>query len=1066
MSAAYFIDGQLADSADFYTRACDPARSVVVEACAGAGKTWMLVSRILRALLAGAEPQQIVAITFTRKAAGEMRERLSKWLGDFALASAETRIAELRLRGMSEAEARTAEPRLAGLHEHLLRGGRFVEIRTFHAWFAQLLRAAPLDLLRSQGISPELQLLEDESELMPELWRRFHRALLADPPLLGEFEEMVQRHGRNKLRDWLLAGFSKRVELRLAQAHDRLMSSMPEASSVLPECADLAHPRELFSTMRDELLALARQLGQAKGKLPQDAASAIERGIDDFDAVFAALFTAKGEPKSRLGDSAEQLAACDRLSRIAAATAQHEAWLDHGRMSRLTLLLCREFDELKRERGLVDMNDIERGALALLGDAELAGWVQQRLDAQLRHLLIDEFQDTSPLQWHALHGWLSSYVGAGAGQGLSVFIVGDPKQSIYRFRRAEPRIFAAAREFVVQGLAGTALACDHTRRNAQGVLDAVNAVFDGEPGFRTHTTAAKRDGGLYKLDVPAAEKSARESRDDWRPSLTEARHEPELARRAVEANEVTHAIRQLLTEGVKPGDIFVLARKREGLRVLSEALRGAGVPHAAPENQALLDSPDVRDLMALLDVLASNHHDLSLAHALRSPLFGVDEGDLLRLAREAGNVQWLGEATAEPRRSWWSALMALESNVSEELNRARRLLATWAEAAQGFTPHELLDAIVCEGELLERLSQRVSASEWSARSHAVQSLLALALDLDGGRFVHLYGFVRALKSRLLELPLAAHGDAVQLLTVHGAKGLEAKVVFLLDADAGPARAETSTLLVDWPVYEQVPRRVAFVSSEAKAPPALQPLLDEERIERQREEMNALYVAMTRAESRLVVSRTVGARAPSSATWWSRLQERATPWVLTEAAEADAAPTRNTLAQLPRWTPPPAAAARPPADDALAARIGEAMHRVLEWSSQPGQRLTVEDLTAACSQMYGLDKPGHERLTRGVQAILASPDCSPFFDATRLAWAGNEVPISYEGQDLRLDRLVKLDGCWWVLDYKLGADPEARPEYIEQMQRYVAAVRVLQPGEEVRAALISAKGRLAVIDGLE
>jgi len=1063
---AYFIDDRLADSATFYARACDPARSVVVEACAGAGKTWMLVSRILRALLAGAEPQQIVAITFTRKAAGEMRERLSKWLGDFALATPETRVAELRLRGMTEAEAGAAEPRLAGLHEQLLRGGRFVEIRTFHAWFAQLLRAAPLELLRSQGISPELQLLEDESELMPELWRRWHRALLAEPALLAEHQEMILRHGRNKLRGWLEAGFAKRVELRLAQAQGRLMDSMPEASSVVPECAGLADPLDLFLKMREELLALARQLGQAKGKKAQDAATAIERGVDDFDAVFAALFTKDGEPRKGLGDSAEQQSLCHRLSRLAAAAAQHDAWLDHGRMARLSLLLCREFDELKRERGLVDMNDIERGALALLGDAELAGWVQQRLDAQLRHLLIDEFQDTSPLQWHALHGWLSSYVGAGAGQGLSVFIVGDPKQSIYRFRRAEPRIFAAAREFLVEGLAGTALACDHTRRNAQGVLDAVNAVFDGEPGFRAHTTASSREGGLYKLDVPPAEKSARELREDWRPSLTEARHEPELARRAVEASEVCKAIRELLAEGVAPGDIFVLARKREGLRVLSEALRAVGVPHAAPENQALRDAPDVRDLIALLDVLASPHHDLSLAHVLRSPLFGVDEDDLLRLARAAGSVQLLGEPAVQNRRSWWSVLMTLDAGISETLARARRLLSGWAKASQRLTPHELLDAIACEGELLERIARRVSASEWPARSHAVQSMLALALDLDGGRFVHLYGFVRALKSRLLDLPLAAHGDAVQLLTVHGAKGLEAQVVFLLDADAGPARAETSTLLVDWPVYEAVPRRVAFISSEAKAPPALQELLDIEREERQREEVNALYVAMTRAESKLFVSRTVGARAPSGATWWSRLQERASPWAVGEALSAEAAPARNRLAQLPRWSPPPATATRAPADDALAARIGEAMHRVLEWSSQPGQRLAVTELIAACSQMYGLDKAAHERLTRGVNAILASPDCAPFFDVSRLAWSGNEVPISFEGQDLRLDRLVKLDGCWWVLDYKLGAEPEARPEYIQQMRRYIAAVRVLQPGEEVRAALISAQGRMAVVNGIE
>src|SRR5262249_2168393 len=186
--------------------------------------------------------------------------------------------------------------------------------------------------------------------------------------------------------------------------------------------------------------------------------------------------------------------------------------------------------------------------------------------------------------------------------------------------------------------------------------------------------------------------------------------------------------------------------------------------------------------------------------------------------------------------------------------------------------------------------------------------------------------------------------------------------------------------------------------------------------------------------------------PSGATWWNRLQERALPWIgHDDMASTAAAPARNLLSHLPRWTPPAATTARPPADDALAARIGEAMHRVLEWSSQPGQRLPRAELVAACAQMYGLDKAAHARLVRGVQAILSSPDCAPFFDAARLAWAGNEVPISFEGQDLRLDRLVQLDdGCWWVLDYKLGAEPEARPEYIEQMRRYVAAVRLLQP----------------------
>src|SRR5574343_440934 len=171
---AYYADGALIPRERFYAIACDPARSSIVEACAGAGKTWMLVSRILRALLAGAEPQQIVAITFTRKAAGEMRERLAQWLAEFARA----------------ADAERLRPRLAQLQTELLRGGRGVEVRTFHGWFSQLLRAAPLSLLTELGISPELQLIEDEAELMPTLWRRFHAAVLADAELLADFRAL------------------------------------------------------------------------------------------------------------------------------------------------------------------------------------------------------------------------------------------------------------------------------------------------------------------------------------------------------------------------------------------------------------------------------------------------------------------------------------------------------------------------------------------------------------------------------------------------------------------------------------------------------------------------------------------------------------------------------------------------------------------------------------------------------------------------------------------------------------------------------------------------------------
>ena len=179
--------------------------------------------------------------------------------------------------------------------------------------------------------------------------------------------------------------------------------------------------------------------------------------------------------------------------------------------------------DYKRAQGLADMADLERVALVLLRDGELSGWVQERLDARVAHLLVDEFQDTSPLQWHALHGWLSGYAGAGGGASgqrpPGVFIVGDPKQSIYRFRRAEPRVFEAAAAFVREGLDGSVLACDHTRRNAPPVIEAINARLRpraGElfAGFRRHTTEVGADAAsevsmLPRIDRPPRPPSRR-----------------------------------------------------------------------------------------------------------------------------------------------------------------------------------------------------------------------------------------------------------------------------------------------------------------------------------------------------------------------------------------------------------------------------------------------------------------------------------------------------------------------------------------------------------------------------
>jgi ATP-dependent helicase/nuclease subunit A len=1079
---AYRIDGAPASAEAFYAAACDAQRSVVVEACAGAGKTWMLVSRILRALLDGAEPQHILAITFTRKAAGEMRSRLDEWLVAFSDAGCDeaTRVHALRERGLSPAEATAAAPRLGALHERLLRAGRSVEVRTFHGWFAQLLACAPLSLLEDLGLPAAYEPLEDPLVLRDELLRRLHRRVQADGALRADYLGLVQRHRRSTVLQWLEAAWKRGPELARADAAGHAQGAVPPAAGWWPECAGLADPAGLLqrAPLAADMATLARQLG-ATGKAKTDAAA---RGLRQaleatdagsaFDRAMAALFTASGTPRKQLGDSALQLAVVDALQRVQTMRMQQQAHEDHGAMLRLSRVLLAEYAELKRRRGLVDMADLERAAQVMLGDSVLAGWVQERLDQQVRQVLIDEFQDTSPLQWQALRGWLAAYAGAGGGASgqrpLSVFIVGDPKQSIYRFRGAEPRVFAAARDFVVQGLQGRVLQCDHTRRNAPAIIDALNAVFEdaargeGWGPFRAHSTGSGAPGAVFRLPgVPraAASRGAAPPRV-WRDSLTVPRDEPELHRRAEEAGQVASAVAALMAEhGLAPGEIMVLARQRAALARVADALALQGVPHVVAEPLLLHESPEALDLAAVLDVLASPGHDLSLARALRSPLFGASDDDLLWLARAArGGAGWL------------AALRAAAQPLSPALARAQGLLARWAGVAAALPPHDLLDRIVAEGDLTARLAAAVPPARRAAALQAVDALLAAALAQQGGRFASVYGFVREMRAGRLRASAGAPAAAVQLLTVHGAKGLEARAVIVVDADPEPRPLQRAVVLVDWPVDEAAPASVAFLRSEAQLPPSLAGLWAVEAQAAQREEINALYVAMSRAREWLVFSRTEPWRDSPGRAWWARIEGLAQPWV--GAAPARAADALAAAAWVPVLPPvtlqaqPPRTAQAAPAHDAAAARLGQAVHRLLQWAGRPGAPLAKDEMpaaAAAAAAAFALPASAARRVQVLAEQVLHSPACARFFAGPALRWAGNEVPVAACGEALRIDRLVLLDEgagpCWWVLDYKLQHDPAQVAVYREQLAGYVQAVRALQPGDAVSGAFITAQGEV-------
>lgn len=1104
--AAYEINGELVDSEAFYQVACDPHRSVVVEACAGAGKTWMLVSRILRALLDGVPPNQILAITFTKKAAGEMRERLHDWLRTFAKGTDAQREAELRIRGVPAHRMAELAPRLQSLYAQWLADGRGVDIHTIHGWFSRLVKAAPLDVLHELGLPPELNLVEDTAELWPELWGRFLRRLDALAPgrkvqaeavvasELDDFMSVVRAVGRFNAEMWLQAALGTRLELTLADQAGHLMSGVESAGEWSEAWSGLTHPSEALArdSVREHMWSLARQLATAKGSIAPAAGVAMEQALSLTDcgqqgrALCAALLTKDGEPRKRMGDLADLAWAQEWLMDLMQATAQHEAHALHGHMVRLSRLLFEEYARFKTERGLADMVDLELAAARLLGDPVLSGWIQERLDNQVKQLLMDEFQDTSPLQWQTLKSWLSGYAGAGGGASgqapVQVFLVGDPKQSIYRFRRADPRVFTAAKEFVLAALDGDLLACDHTRRNAPGVVDALNKVMaqaheEGVfPGFRWHTTASESGARIRVLpSVLRSDVSKPESVPGWRDSLVSPREQAHTTLKEMEAARVADAVSSLIQhEGIKPSEIFILSRKRATLALVAQALDERSVPHIAPEDTLLIDTPEVRDLVAVLDVLVSPHHDLALAHALKSPLFGASDDDLMRLAQcvKQGRIG----------SSWWEALQAAcaddgPGDWPESLVRAARLLASWASLAKVAPPHDLLERIVSDGACRERLLARVPVSRRMQALFHVDALLAQSLEMDAGRDATPYRWVRALKRLPLSLPPRSQADAVQLLTIHGAKGLEARVVFMVDTDPEPAKKDSYALMVDWPEGHSAPQRCAFIRSEGRPPPSLAQALEEDRAADLREELNALYVALTRAREQLVFSRTAP-RGQGLGSWWQRLVSSAAInpdelWVPaslagTPARRAGASPSEAVLKAMPpliKHATPAPPTARLPGETTYQQQLGQVVHRVLEWlTTLPLTQRTDERVAKAASaaaKELQLDAGKVGEAIKLATVILRAPALQTWLDPAQLAWSGNEVALDEQGQVLRIDRLVARDTPtgreWWVLDYKLQHRPEKLDSYRQQLNRYVAAVSALQTGDRVYAVFITGAG---------
>ncbi|MDP3843913.1 MAG: UvrD-helicase domain-containing protein [Oxalobacteraceae bacterium] len=1099
---AYEINRQPVGAQAFIASACDPRQSVVVEACAGSGKTWLLVARMLRLLLAGTEPAELLAITFTRKAAQEMRERLLSLLRDLALLP-EAEIRTLLLeRGLPPQEIAQAIPAARGLYERVLSSPQALSIDTFHSWFAKLIRIAPL----ASGVPHGYTLTDSTGALLSEAYSTFMQSTSDDgnADLKAALLVLYENLGDFNTKKLLDAFLGKRAEWWASTQHQDPAQAPLPLEWLRALCGDDAENDARLAIWNDDalqkrLLNIGWLLGQGS-PTNQKRATAIEipltagASIESFDALCHQFFDGKGEVRKNLKTKDLSRALESNFGTDGAAVFDQEFEGVAGQLKILQRRSCEpqvlavnaalftagaayleRYQAIKAERRVFDFADLEWQAYRLLSNEEHAAYLQSRLDARYKQILLDEFQDTNPLQWQIVQGWLNAYGDDDSKPGI--FIVGDPKQSIYRFRRAEPRVFqAASAHLAAQGAA--LLRTNQTRRNAAAIVDALNTGFTPNPIFQPQTTLAAQSGLVWRLpliqrvaDVTAVAAATAMIRDP----LTTPREEQEDARRRDEghavAQAILHAKRTLGAQTDAPvrwSDVMLLVKKRTHLGAYEGALRAAGIPFASDRRGGLLGALEILDLIALLNFLITPGDDLALAHVLKSPLFDAGDDDLIALAQRS-------------EHGWWARLQAAAS-TSAPLARAERLLAQWLQAAPQLPVHDLLDLILHQGDLVARTAQAVQPLVRSQVIGNIEAFVALALNLDAGRYPSLPKFIDALRTLQNnagndapdEAGIDAGLDAVRIMTIHSAKGLEAPIVILLDANHSEPARDDLGVLCDWPQDAAAPTHFSVFGRQGERGAARDPLFAAEEGFKRQEDWNLLYVAATRAKQILIVSGVAAAKnaqADGSAadSWYDRLRHaQEIPAAAFTGLPAEPDQLGGGSFTLPIYDPPLLAApagARPDSADADSNAIAEgiALHALLE-------RLTHAcawpvEIPPADAIAGWLRCPAALAATIRAQArtILSQAHLARFFDPNQHHSARNEMEILDGASVLRLDRVVVFEHEVWILDYKRNYLDVERAAYRAQLAGYRAAGALVFGGKALRSALITVDGRLIELE---
>jgi ATP-dependent helicase/nuclease subunit A len=1097
------------DATRAQTRAADPGTSTWLGANAGSGKTRVLTDRVARLLLDGVPPERILCLTYTKAAAMEMQNRLFSRLGAWAMKDdselatmlAAIGVPESRLSAELLNEART-------LFARAIEAPGGLKIQTIHSFCASVLRRFPLEA----RVSPAFTEIDE----------RVQSRLIAD--LLDEMAETdAGRAALDQVAPYL-SGDEGAMQLARAVAGKAEALTPPADWDTICDFAGIepgfteddllsavltGDEADLATLVLPHLEPGSRSTGTAHRVLSGidwDAA-----GVGDLAALedaflfgpttkqpYAPKIDKIGNAKIRaaIGDAMEPLNAL--MERVAEARPLRCGLMTARSIHALHVFAAQFlplYARAKEARGWLDFDDLIDKTRNLLSNSKVAQWVLYRLDGGIDHILVDEAQDTAPRQWEIVQRLAEDFAaGEGAREDVrrTIFVVGDQKQSIYSFQGADPAEFGRMRDHFEARLTEIGApfqdaALIHSFRSAAPILALVDRVAAGlgAPGLGgaiEHRPFFDTKPGRVDL-WPAIEPTKggeKPAWDDPQDLVSEDHHSSVLAQTfAARIGEMIETPPMIEVDGdLRPmtaGDILILVRRRSPLfhKIIGE-LKRADLPVAGVDRSQLTSPLAVKDLVALCRFLATPEDDLSLACVLRSPLCGLSEAALHDLAHDRKGFLW---SALRERAAEYPATHAMLTDLRDN--------------AEFLRPYDLLERALIRHDGRRNLIARLGPEA----EDAVDAMLAQALAYEATEVPSLTGFVGWLESGDVQVKrdLSQATGQIRVMTVHGAKGLEAPVVILPDC-AVPTKGGGGRVTLLQP--DEGP--VAWAPSKGDETEGLRETVAAAKDREMQEANRLLYVALTRAESWLIVAAAGKLQQPSAVSWYEivadamaemgaaplavaglegnglRLQSGTWPGGEKPDAASTARPTLPAYATRDAPASFRDKAARKPSDlggakalpgagddTAVAMQRGTITHLLLEHLPRlPQAAWPAAAPGIAALHATDLSPDALAPMLEEASRVLTSPDLAHLFTDASLA----EVEITGPSATLEcdvigiIDRLIVTDDAITAVDFKTNATvpatPEATPEGIlRQMGAYAEVLAAIYPGRKIGTAIL-------------